>query len=197
MSAIVPLVSRAGPALARLSMRDTLRRGASLGLSRAAASSQLPSFRRMGSENSPAETSTKVTQICDDLCALNVIEMNQLVTLFKEKVGLTGVDMMPSMPMGMPMQMPAGGGAVPATDTAEAAAPVEEKKEFDVKLVGFDAASKIKVIKEVRTITGLGLKEAKELVEGAPKVMKKGVSKADAEAMVAKLKELGAEVALE
>jgi len=74
-----------------------------------------------------------------------------------------------------------------APAAAEAAAPVEEKTDFNIKLDGFDAASKIKVIKEVRAITDLGLKEAKELVEGAPAVLRKGVKKEEAEQIKAKL----------
>lgn len=85
-----------------------------------------------------------------------------------------------------------GGAAAPAAEEAK-----EEKTQFDVKLASFDAKSKIKVIKEVRAITGLGLKEAKELVEGAPSVLKKDVKKDEAEALIEKLKEVGAVVELE
>ena len=73
---------------------------------------------------------------------------------------------------------------------------MEEKTEFDVVLEGFDAAAKIKVIKAVRELTGLGLAEAKAAVEGAPKAIKEGVSKDDAEAAKAKLEEAGGKVAL-
>ena len=86
------------------------------------------------------------------------------------------------------MAAPAAGGA--------AAPAAEEKTEFDVVLTGFDAAAKIKVIKIVREITGLGLAEAKAAVEGAPKALKEGVSKEDAEALKAKLEEAGAKVEL-
>lgn len=142
------------------------------------------------------EPPTKLVALCDELCALNVIEMNQLVNLFKDKVGLSGVDVMPQMMVGSAMPQAAATAADPAAESA----PAEEAKakdSFDVKLVGFDAPNKIKVIKEVRAITGLGLKEAKELVEGIPKTMKKDVPKADAEAMVEKLKAVGAKVDLE
>jgi len=93
------------------------------------------------------------------------------------------------------MSAPQGGagGAAPA----EEAAPVVEKTSFDVMLKGFDAKSKIKVIKEVRAITQLGLKEAKALVEGAPTAVMKGVKKEEAEEIMNKLKEIGAEVELE
>lgn len=76
-------------------------------------------------------------------------------------------------------------------------AEAKEKTAFDVKLEKFDAAAKIKVIKEVRTFTDLGLKEAKEIVEKAPVVLKKGVTKEEAEQIVAKLKEAGATAILE
>ena len=97
---------------------------------------------------------------------------------------------------GMPMQAaaaPAGAGG----GDAAAAAPAEEKTSFTIKLESFDAAQKIKVIKEVRGVTDLGLKEAKELVEGAPAVLKKDVKKEEAEEIKAKLAAVGAVVALE
>lgn len=84
------------------------------------------------------------------------------------------------------------GGAAPAAEEVK-----EEKTAFDVKLASFDAKSKIKVIKEVRAITGLGLKEAKELVEGAPSTLKKDVKKEEADELVEKLKAVGAVVELE
>ena len=90
---------------------------------------------------------------------------------------------------------PAAGGAVMmAGPAAAAAAPVEEKTTFDVILTGFDAAKKINVIKVVRELTSLGLKEAKDLVEGAPKVVKEGVTKEDAEETKTKLSDGGATV---
>ena len=89
--------------------------------------------------------------------------------------------------------MPAAGAA-----GGEAAAPAaEEQTEFTVKLESFDKAQKIKVIKEVRAVTELGLKEAKDLVEGAPAVLKKGLKKEDAEAIKEKLAAVGGEVVLE
>merc|ERR1712183_703332 len=94
--------------------------------------------------------------------------------------------------------------AAPAAEAAEEEAPAEEKKKKEekkefvtLKLLSFDTAKKINVVKEVRAVTQLGLKEAKELVEGAPKTVKKGVAIADAEAMKEKLTAAGAEVVLE
>jgi large subunit ribosomal protein L7/L12 len=89
----------------------------------------------------------------------------------------------------------ASGGAASMAAAVEEA-PVEVKTHFDLKLLGFDAKSKIKVIKEVRAISGLGLKEAKDLVEGAPKVIKKGLKQEEAEELMAKLVEIGAVIEL-
>ena len=108
---------------------------------------------------------------------LSVLELNDLVKACEEEFGVS-----------------AAAGAVVAA-AAEGGAAAEEKDEFDVELVSA-GASKVKVIKVVREITGLGLKEAKELVDGAPKVVKEGVSKAEAEEIKTKLEAEGAEVNL-
>ena len=108
---------------------------------------------------------------------LSVLELNELVKACEEEFGVS-----------------AAAGVVVAA-AADGAAAAEEKVEFDVELVSA-GASKVKVIKVVREITGLGLKEAKEVVDGAPKVVKEGVSKAEAEEIKAKLEEQGAEVNL-
>lgn len=133
-------------------------------------------------------SSPKVQQIYDQLVTLNIVETIELVNVLKEKFGYVEQAIVAA---------PAGGGG------AAAAAPVEEvkvveKTEFTVRLNAFDAASKIKVIKEVRTITGLGLKQAKDLVEAAPNaVIKKDIAKVDAEAMLKLLKEVGGEAVME
>ena len=106
---------------------------------------------------------------------LSVLELNELVKACEEEFGVS-----------------AAAGVVVAAAGGDAAA-AEEKDEFDVELVTA-GSSKVKVIKAVREITGLGLKEAKELVDNAPKVVKEGVSKAEAEEIKAKLEEQGAEV---
>ena len=85
----------------------------------------------------------------------------------------------------------AGGGASGSSGDASAAAPAEEKTSFDVKLASFDAKSKLKIIKEVRSVTDLPLKEAKELVEKAPAVIKEGLTKEEAEALKNTITELG------
>lgn len=117
-------------------------------------------------------------KIVDDLSALTVLEAAELAKLLEEKWGVSA-----AAPVAM--AAPAGGGA--------AAAPVEEQTEFNVILV--DAgANKINVIKEVRAITQLGLKEAKDLVEGAPKAVKEAVSKDEAAKLKAQLEGAGAKV---
>jgi len=121
-----------------------------------------------------------LAKIVDDLSQLTVLEAAELSKLLEEKWGVSAA---------APVAVAAAGGA------AAAAAPVEEKTEFDVVLA--DAgAQKINVIKEVRAITGLGLKEAKDLVEAAPKPVKEGVSKADADKFKAQLEAAGAKVEL-
>ena len=115
-------------------------------------------------------------EIIDAIKDLTVMELNELVKACEEEFGVSA----------------AAGVAVVAGPAAEA---VEEKTEFDVELTSF-GAQKIKVIKVVREITGLGLKEAKEAVEGAPKVLKEAVSKEEAEQVKAKLEEVGATVTI-
>ena len=116
-------------------------------------------------------------ELIDAIKELTVLELNDLVKACEEEFGVS-----------------AAAGVVVAA-AAEGGAAAEEKDEFDVELVSA-GASKVKVIKVVREITGLGLKEAKELVDGAPKVVKEGVSKAEAEEIKTKLEAEGAEVNL-
>ena len=120
-----------------------------------------------------------IEKIAEELSNLTVLEAAELATLLEDKWGVSAA----AAPVAM--AMPAGGGD--ASDGAE------EKSEFDVVLTAA-GASKINVIKEVRAITGLGLKEAKDLVEGAPKPVKEGVSKEEAEELKGKLEEAGASV---
>jgi large subunit ribosomal protein L7/L12 len=123
-----------------------------------------------------------LAKIVDDLSSLTVLEAAELSKLLEEKWGVSAA---------APVAVAAAGGAAGAA----AAAPVEEKTEFDVVLAEV-GAQKINVIKEVRAITGLGLKEAKDLVEAAPKPVKEGVSKADADKFKAQLEAAGAKVEL-
>lgn len=123
-----------------------------------------------------------LNKIAEDLSSLTVLEAAELATLLEEKWGVSAAAAMPVAAMPV-----AGGGG-------EAAA-AEEKTEFDVILASA-GDKKINVIKEVRAITGLGLKEAKDLVEGAPKPVKEGVSKDEAEELKKKLEAAGAGVEL-
>ncbi len=122
--------------------------------------------------------SEKITALIEEVKALTVLELSELVKALEEEFGVSAAA----------MAAPAAGGA--------AAPAAEEKTEFDVVLASFDAAAKIKVIKAVREITGLGLAEAKAVVEGAPKALKEGVSKDEAEELKKKLEEAGAKVEL-
>ena len=120
-------------------------------------------------------------EILDAIAEKSVMDIVELVKMMEEKFGVSAAAAVAVAAPG------AGGAAAPA---------VEEKTEFTVVLAGIDAAKKVNVIKVVREITGLGLKEAKDLVEGAPQTVKEGVAKADAEAMKKKLEEGGAKVEL-
>lgn len=143
------------------------------------------------------QASAKVSAIADQVCELTLLEVNELCDVLAERLGLG--DMSGMMFGGGMMPMGGGGGAVGGGGGggAAAAAPVEEKTSFALKLESFDAAQKIKVIKEVRGITELGLKEAKDLVEGVPAVLKKDLKKEEAEELIAKLTAVGAKCVLE
>jgi large subunit ribosomal protein L7/L12 len=117
-------------------------------------------------------------EILDSISKMSVMDLVDLVKLMEEKFGVTAA---------APVAVAAAGGG------GAAAAPVEEKTEFTVVMTSF-GEKKVEVIKAVREITGLGLKEAKDLVEGAPATVKDGVNKADAAAMKAKLEAAGAKV---
>jgi large subunit ribosomal protein L7/L12 len=121
-------------------------------------------------------------QVVEYIKGITVLELSQLVKTLESELGVSAAA---AMPMGMPMA--AGGGA-------GAAAPAEEKTEFTVTLTGFEADKKINIIKVVREVTSLGLKEAKDLVESAPKPIKEGVSKDEAAAIKKKFEEAGAKV---
>ena len=120
--------------------------------------------------------SEKVTAMIEEIKALTVLELSELVHALEEEFGVSAAAM-----------------AAPAAAAAPAA---EEKTDFDVVLASFDAAAKIKVIKVVREITGLGLAEAKAFVEGAPKTLKEGASKDEGEELKKKVEEAGGKVEL-
>jgi len=114
-------------------------------------------------------------EILDAIASMTVMEVVDLIAAMEEKFGVTAAS------------------AVAAAPAAAAAAPVEEKTEFDLVLTGF-GANKVAVIKVVRTLTGLGLKEAKDAVEGAPTTLKEAIPKAEAETAKKQLEEAGASV---
>lgn len=121
--------------------------------------------------------SEKVVKLIEDVKSLTVLELSELVKALEEEFGVSAA-------------APVAVAAAPAAGAASAA---EEKTEFDVVLKAA-GANKVAVIKAVKEITGLGLKEAKEMVDGAPKTIKEGISKEDAESIKTKLTEAGAEV---
>ena len=121
--------------------------------------------------------SEKVTAMIEEVKALTVLELSELVHALEEEFGVSAAA----------MAAPAAGAAAPAA---------EEKTEFDVVLTGFDASAKIKVIKVVREITGLGLAEAKAAVEGTPKTLKEALGKDEAEELKKKVEEAGGKVEL-
>ena len=121
------------------------------------------------------------TQVVEYIKGISVLELSQLVKTLESELGVSAAA---AMPMGMPMAGAAG-----------AAAPVEEKTEFTATLTEI-GANKINVIKVVREVTSLGLKEAKDLVEGAPKAIKEAIPKDEAEAIKKKFEEVGAKVTI-
>lgn len=139
--------------------------------------------------------SPRVTQLADEIAGLSLLEASDLAELLKKKLKLD--DAPPMMGFGGPMMagmpgMTGGGTGEAAKEEAK-----EEKSAFDVRLESYEAANKIKIIKEVRAVTDLGLKEAKELVEKTPTVIKAGMLKEEAEALKKKLEELGGKIVLE
>ena len=122
-------------------------------------------------------------QVIDYIKGISVLELSQLVKALESELGVSAA-------AAMPMAMPGAGGGGGA-----AAAPVEEKTEFNVTLTE-TGTDKIKVIKVVREVTSLGLKEAKDLVESAPKAVKEGATKDEAEAIKKKFEEVGAKVSI-
>ena len=121
----------------------------------------------------------KSLQIIEQIKTLTILELADLVKAIEEEFGVSAAPV-----------------AVAGVAAGPAVAAAEEKTEFDVELTSFEADKKLKVIKEIKDITGLGLGEAKALVEGAPKIIKEGASKEEAEALKAKLSEVGATITI-
>lgn len=151
----------------------------------AAADDDAEETREIGNE--------QVRRLAEEIVQLSLLEVSDLTEILQKRLGIQ-MPAMGAMPAG-----PAAAAAAPADAAAPAAEEPKEapKTEFDIKLAGFEAASKVKIIKEVRTMTSLGLKEAKELVEKAPVVLKAGVKKEEAEELLKKLEAVGAKITLE
>eukprot|EP00586_Coscinodiscus_wailesii_P023907 CAMPEP_0172504684 /NCGR_PEP_ID=MMETSP1066-20121228/180497_1 /TAXON_ID=671091 /ORGANISM="Coscinodiscus wailesii, Strain CCMP2513" /LENGTH=261 /DNA_ID=CAMNT_0013280959 /DNA_START=71 /DNA_END=856 /DNA_ORIENTATION=+ len=128
--------------------------------------------------------SPELHALAEEIIHMSMYDVHQLTKLVAD---FFGIEDEPAMMAGAAAG--GGAGAVAAEEVVE-----EEKTAFDLKLTGFDAKSKLKVIKEIRAITSLGLKEAKEMVEGAPKVIKKGITKEEAEGLKEKLEAIGGTV---
>ena len=157
-----------------------------------AASQPAPPFVGVDGEADAVITASELApeylnEIADEIVNLTMLEMNELINKIADHYDF-------DEGMLSPDDDGSGGGGGDDDDDAPAAEAVVEKTIFDIKLVAFDPTSKIKVIKEVRAIAGLGLKEAKEMVEGAPKTILKDIKKEQAEEIKAKLEELGATV---
>ncbi|GMJ08711.1 hypothetical protein like AT4G37660 [Hibiscus trionum] len=151
-------------------------------------SSPKPPVSRLFSTATAQNRTQKLERIADELLDLTKLERYDYSILFRLKTGINRYGLAVSG-----VTSPAS--SAPGSGAAETKA--AEKTAFDIKLEKFDAAVKIKIIKEVRSFTDLGLKEAKDLVEKVPVVVKKGVTKEDAEAIIKKLQELGAIAVLE
>lgn len=140
--------------------------------------------------------SERVISLVDEISDLTLLEVADLTEVLMKKLNINEMPIMTMMIPGMGIGGKVGGGVGGATKGGEEKK-AAEKTAFDLKLEGFDAAGKIKIIKEVRTFTDLGLKEAKELVEKAPTLLKKGVTKEEAEKIIEKMTAVGAKVTME
>ncbi|KAL4788311.1 ribosomal protein L7/L12, C-terminal/adaptor protein ClpS-like protein [Aspergillus varians] len=169
--------------------RQLVRPSASLRLS--ATYQQTVSRRWQSTEAAPANP--KITQIVDQISQLNLLETADLVASLKSRLNI------PDLPVGGFAMAPGAGapGAAAAAAEEEAAPPAQEKTLFNLKLEGFEAASKAKVIKEVKTLLGLSLVDSKKFVESVPKVLKESVPKEEAEKLIETLKAIGAKAVME
>ena len=169
-------------------MRSIITKIPSEGLLRRFISSLSPISLSSRSFSTETTRTQKLERIADELMSLNPIELHNYTILFRLKMGLKN---------SASASLSTGLGASAGDQPGGADTKLAEKTAFDVKLEKFDAAAKIKIIKEVRSFTDLGLKEAKDLVEKTPIVVKKGVTKEEGDSIVEKLKQLGATVVLE
>ncbi|KKZ60004.1 hypothetical protein EMCG_00846 [[Emmonsia] crescens] len=182
--------------------RNVLRQSSSLRLSTSTYLSQCKRItpaavgaRRWQSTETPAgaPTNPKITQIVDQISQLTLLETADLVSSLKSRLNI------PDLPIGGFAAGPGAGGAAPAAAVEEedAAPAAQEKTLFNLKLESFEAGSKPKVIKEIKSLLSLSLVDSKKFVESAPKVMKESVPKEEAEKIVKAMKDLGAKVVME
>ncbi|KAL4932655.1 mitochondrial 54S ribosomal protein bL12m [Aspergillus undulatus] len=171
--------------------RQLVRPSASLRLS--ASYQQTIGRRWQSTEAAAAPTNPKITQIVDQISQLNLLETADLVASLKSRLNI------PDLPVGGFAMAPGAGapGAAAAAEEEEAAPPAQEKTLFNLKLESVDAASKAKVIKEVKTLLGLSLVDSKKFVESVPKVLKESVPKEEAEKLIETLKAVGAKATME
>ncbi|WOK93039.1 hypothetical protein Cni_G01732 [Canna indica] len=138
--------------------------------------------------------SDRVWRLVDEVSALSLADVVELSCILRERMGMKEP---PVIGIANAGAGGAGGSAAGATENGKEEAKKQEKTVFELRLDSYDAAAKIKVIKEIRGFTDLGLKEAKDLVEKAPAVIKKGLSKEEAEQIIEKMKAIGAKVVME
>ncbi|KAL4943704.1 hypothetical protein BDV06DRAFT_189228 [Aspergillus oleicola] len=171
--------------------RQLVRPSASLRLS--TSYQQTINRRWQSTEAAAAPANPKITQIVDQISQLNLLETADLVASLKSRLNI------PDLPVGGFAMAPGAGapGAAAAAEEEEAAPPAQEKTLFNLKLESVDAASKAKVIKEVKTLLGLSLVDSKKFVESVPKVLKESVPKEEAEKLIETLKAVGAKATME
>ncbi|KAG4423741.1 ClpS-like protein [Cadophora sp. DSE1049] len=168
----------------------SLRSSSSLRLSSAAVAQRRNTPARRWASTETAAANPKISGIVDQISQLTLLETADLVASLKSRLNI------PDMPMGGFAAGPAAPAAAPVEE--EEAAPVQQEKTlFNLKLMSFETGSKPKIIKEVKSMLGLSLVDSKKFVESAPKLMKEGVPKEEAEKIVATLKELGGVVVME
>ncbi|KAL4970738.1 mitochondrial 54S ribosomal protein bL12m [Aspergillus stella-maris] len=170
--------------------RQLVRPSASLRLS--ASYQQTITRRWQSTEAAAAPLNPKITQIVDQISQLNLLETADLVASLKSRLNI------PDLPVGgFAMAPGAGAPGAAAAEEEEAAPPAQEKTLFNLKLESVEAASKAKVIKEVKTLLGLSLVDSKKFVESVPKVLKESVPKEEAEKLIETLKAVGAKATME
>ncbi|KAF8458417.1 ribosomal protein L7/L12 C-terminal domain-containing protein, partial [Terfezia claveryi] len=156
-------------------------------------STVVPIIARRWQSTAPA-ADPKIGEIVDRISKLTLLETADLVALLKSRLNIPDMALA-SFSAGIAPSAPGGAAAAPAEEVAEE--PVEEKTMFNVRLMKFETASKPKVIKEVKSLLGLSLVDSKKFVEAAPKMLKEGLTKDEAEKLQKLMKDLGAEVVLE